>query len=46
MRDRIDRIASPFGALDTVRPAERLSATPPSFARPPVPLGTDDARWL
>lgn len=46
VRDRIDRIASPFGALDTVRPAERLSATPPSFARPPVPLGTDDARWL
>ncbi|KVC26266.1 CoA transferase [Burkholderia pseudomultivorans] len=46
VRDRIDRIASPFGTIDAVRPAERLSATPPSFARPPVPLGTDDACWL
>jgi crotonobetainyl-CoA:carnitine CoA-transferase CaiB-like acyl-CoA transferase len=44
--DRIERIASPFGAVDAVRPAERLSATPPSFARPPVPLGTDAACWL
>ena len=46
VRDRIERIASPFGTLDAVRPAERLSATPPSLARPPVPLGTDDARWM
>ncbi|RQR38441.1 CoA transferase [Burkholderia sp. Bp9142] len=46
VRDRIDRTASPFGAIDAVRPAERLSATPPRFARPPVPLGTDEARWL
>ncbi|CAI9006687.1 MULTISPECIES: CoA transferase [Burkholderia] len=46
VRDRIDRSASPFGTIDAVRPAERLSATPPCFARPPVPLGTDDARWL
>ena len=46
VRDRIDRIASPFGTIDAVRPAERLSATPPSFTRPPVPLGTDDASWL
>ncbi|WP_261546470.1 CoA transferase [Burkholderia multivorans] len=46
VRDRIDRIASAFGTIDTVRPAERLSATPPSFARPPVPLGSDEARWL
>ncbi|KVL02129.1 CoA transferase [Burkholderia cepacia] len=46
VRDRIERIASPFGMLDAVRPAERLSATPPSLARPSVPPGTDDARWL
>ncbi|OXH90581.1 carnitine dehydratase, partial [Burkholderia multivorans] len=46
VRDRIDRIASAFGTIDTVRPAERLSATPPSFGRPPVPLGSDDACWL
>lgn len=44
--DRIERIASPFGMLDAVRPAERLSVTPPSLARPSVPPGTDDARWL
>ena len=46
VRDRIERIASPFGMLDAVRPAERLSVTPPSLARPSVPPGTDDARWL
>lgn len=45
VRDRIDRIESPFGAIDAVRPAERLSATPPHFALPPVPLGTDAPRW-
>ncbi|RQS75089.1 CoA transferase [Burkholderia sp. Bp8963] len=46
VRDRLDRTASPFGAIDAVRPAERLSATPPFFALPPVPLGTDEARWM
>nr|WP_175746097.1 CoA transferase [Burkholderia ambifaria]MBR8187128.1 CoA transferase [Burkholderia ambifaria] len=46
VRDRIDRSASPFGTIDAVRPAERLSATPPRFVRPSVPLGTDEARWL
>ncbi|WP_175924075.1 CoA transferase [Burkholderia latens] len=46
VRDRLDRAASPFGTIDAVRSAERLSATPPRFARPPVPLGTDAARWL
>ncbi|KVC63710.1 carnitine dehydratase [Burkholderia ubonensis] len=45
-RDRFDRIASPFGVVDAVRPAERLSATPPFFALPPVPLGADEARWI
>ncbi|AOJ63586.1 carnitine dehydratase [Burkholderia ubonensis] len=46
VRDRLDRIASPFGVIDAVRPAERLSATPPFFALPPVPLGADEARWI
>ncbi|WP_107313202.1 CoA transferase [Burkholderia metallica] len=46
VRDRMERIASPFGTLDAVLPADRLSATPPSLARAPVPPGTDDARWL
>ncbi|WP_431820284.1 CoA transferase [Burkholderia sp. F1] len=44
--DRLDRIASPFGVVDAVRPAERLSATPPFFALPPVPLGADEPRWI
>jgi len=26
-------------------PAERMSETPPFYARPPVPIGTDEARW-
>ncbi|KVA01581.1 carnitine dehydratase [Burkholderia latens] len=46
VRDRLDRTASPFGMIDAVRAAERLSATPARFVRPPVPLGTDAARWL
>ncbi|MGR3909376.1 CoA transferase [Burkholderia sp. SR8] len=46
VRDRLDRTVSPFGTIDAVRSAECLSATPPRFARPPVPLGTDAARWL
>ncbi|WP_179401540.1 CoA transferase [Burkholderia guangdongensis] len=45
VRDRLDRVVSPFGVVDAVRPAERLSATPPYFALPPVPLGTHAARW-
>ncbi|GBH24694.1 CoA transferase [Burkholderia vietnamiensis] len=46
VRDRLARMASPFGTIAAVRPAERLSATPPRFTQPPVPLGSDDARWL
>ncbi|AOJ01171.1 carnitine dehydratase [Burkholderia mayonis] len=41
-----DALASPFGAVRGVRPAERLSATPPRFARGSVPLGSDAPRWL
>ncbi|WP_186134437.1 CoA transferase [Burkholderia gladioli] len=39
-------LASPFGLVRGVRPAERLSETPPSLSRPPVPPGTDAPRWL
>ena len=46
VRDRLDRTVSPFGTIDAVRSGECLSATPPRFTRPPVPLGTDAARWL
>ena len=33
---------SPFGRLTYVVPAARLSETPASWSRPPVPLGTDE----
>ncbi|WP_414451149.1 CoA transferase [Burkholderia sp. 22PA0099] len=47
VRDYLDTpLASPFGAVQGVRPAERLDATPAHFARPPVPPGTDAPAWL
>jgi crotonobetainyl-CoA:carnitine CoA-transferase CaiB-like acyl-CoA transferase len=36
---------SPFGRLRHVIPAARLSETPPSWARPPAPLGTHEPVW-
>jgi crotonobetainyl-CoA:carnitine CoA-transferase CaiB-like acyl-CoA transferase len=36
---------SPFGRLRHVAPAARLSETPASWSRPPVPLGTHEAVW-
>jgi hypothetical protein len=36
---------TPFGKVLAVAPAETMSATPPRFDRPPVPLGTDAASW-
>lgn len=46
VRDAMQAIASPFGTLLAVAPAESMSETPPSFTRPPVPPGTDEPRWL
>jgi CoA-transferase family III len=43
--DRLEETASGFGALSAVRHAARLSETPPRWARPAVPLGTDAAAW-
>jgi hypothetical protein len=36
---------SPFGRLTYVVPAARLSETPASWSRPPVPLGTHEPVW-
>ncbi|KVE23712.1 carnitine dehydratase [Burkholderia singularis] len=47
VRDCLDDATdSPFGAVRGVRPAERLSQTPPRFGRPPVPVGSDEPCWL
>lgn len=43
--DYIDTMASPFGELSVLRPALRMSETPPRWASPPVPLGTHDPVW-
>ncbi len=43
--DLLEQGDSPFGRLTTVRDAARLSATPPHWALPSVPLGTHPARW-
>jgi crotonobetainyl-CoA:carnitine CoA-transferase CaiB-like acyl-CoA transferase len=45
VQDCLETIDSPFGAVRGTSPAERMSATPPFYGRPPVPIGTDDARW-
>ncbi len=41
----LERRASPFGAVEAVPHAVRMTATPPRWDLPPVPLGTHDARW-
>ncbi|MGH8781410.1 CoA transferase [Paraburkholderia sp.] len=43
--DCVETVDSPFGRVLGTQPAERLTETPPFFARPPVPVGHDDARW-
>ena len=43
--DLMEPIQSPFGRVDAVRHAARLSRTPAYWAGPPVPLGTHAAAW-
>jgi len=43
--DCVVETGSPFGRVRAIGPAERLDATPAFHARPPVPVGTDAARW-
>lgn len=45
VRDLMQTMDSPFGSILAAAPAETMSATPPRFDRPPVPLGTDAASW-
>ncbi|MGV2291963.1 CoA transferase [Trinickia sp. YCB016] len=46
VRDCLETVESPFGRVLGTSPAESLSETPPFFGRAPVPIGTDEARWL
>lgn len=43
--DCLETMDSPFGRIRVAAPAERLDLTPPYFARPPVPIGTDTPAW-
>jgi len=43
--DLLETCDSGFGRLTAVRHAGRLSATPPAWRRPAVPLGTDAPAW-
>lgn len=45
VRDALQTMDSPFGTLTCTQPAERMSVTPPHWALPPVPIGSDEARW-
>jgi hypothetical protein len=45
VRNRLSSVDSPFGRVLAAAPAEQLSRTPAFYARPPVPIGTDAARW-
>jgi hypothetical protein len=45
VRDALQTMDSPFGKLTCTQPAERMPATPPHWALPPVPIGADQARW-
>lgn len=43
--DCLETMASPFGLIRVVAPAERLDLTPAYYARPSVPIGTDAPAW-
>ncbi len=45
VRDCLEESASGFGTLSAVRHPATLSATPPRWTRPSVPLGTNPPRW-
>ncbi len=45
VRDCLEDTASGFGRLTAVRHAAAMSETPPHWARPAVPLGTDPPAW-
>lgn len=45
VRDFLEDVPSGFGRLTAVRHAATMSETPPYWARPSVPLGTDVPAW-
>jgi hypothetical protein len=45
VRDYLEETFSGFGRLTAVRHAAEMSETPPSWARPSVPLGADAPVW-
>ncbi|CAB3746668.1 CoA transferase [Paraburkholderia humisilvae] len=45
VKDCVETVDSPFGRVLGTSPAEQLEKTPACYGRPPVPIGTDDARW-
>jgi crotonobetainyl-CoA:carnitine CoA-transferase CaiB-like acyl-CoA transferase len=45
VRDCLEETASGFGRLTAVRHAAAMSQTPPYWAQPSVPLGTDPPLW-
>jgi hypothetical protein len=45
VQDGLHDVDSPFGRVRAAAPAELMSETPAFYARPPVPIGTDAARW-
>ncbi|GAB7521194.1 CoA transferase [Paraburkholderia sp. 2C] len=45
VKDSLEAVDSPFGRVLGTSPAEQLSETPARYGRPPVPIGTDEARW-
>ncbi|HEY1997771.1 CoA transferase [Paraburkholderia sp.] len=45
VQDCLETVDSPFGRVRGTSAAERLLETPAFYGRPPVPIGTDEARW-
>ena len=46
VRDVLQTVESPFGSLTLTQAPERMLLTPPFWASPPVPVGTDEPRWM
>jgi hypothetical protein len=46
VRDRLEEVDSGFGRLTIVRHAAQLSATPPRWELPAMPLGSHPPVWL
>jgi hypothetical protein len=43
--DLLETVDTPFGRARRIRPAARLTETPPRWSRPSVPLGTHEPAW-